>query len=95
MHKNNEIFTPATIIWIIGVIVTVGLYIGIIQNSAQAITELRSFDSAIDVRIDKIEICLTKLTTIDNDINQIKTDLRDIKGIIYRPVIKNDNGNNK
>ena len=77
-------FVDNHLIWIVTVLVAVGGFIFTIKSQAVQLENQ-------ETRISKLESITYRLDAIDKNIAEIKSDLKDIKNIIYRPAItKND-----
>ena len=76
------------IAWIIGILFLVGVTYQVIQTVKDKVVKNSTSIENVEGRIENAEKVLTKLTYIEQDINDIKLDIRDIKNVILEPVYK-------
>jgi len=73
--------------WIISIIMAVGATMAVLKQQALALDENIARTTAIANKVNQLEISLIKLDGMREDILDIKSEIRDIKRIILRPVI--------
>ena len=89
-QKMNTIknITLNNICWIIGALISVGIFVGIVKSQGQDITEIQRFVNESTKKHEQIDMQLQKVDFILSDIKEIKTDIKEIKRIIYIPIVK-------
>lgn len=86
-----ENFISKHLAWIASIVIAVGFYIAVIQGQSVAIETLKSEVKEQHNQISQIEKCIIKLDTIEKSLEEVKTDLKQIKGILYKPIVSSLN----
>jgi len=82
-----ESFIEKHFAWIASVVIAIGFYIAILQGQSQAIDQLKVDMHQVQTNITQLEKCIIKLELIEKSLDEVKIDLKQIKGILYKPVI--------
>lgn len=73
------------ITFILSSIVALGVLIATIQVSAANIQSLSNEVAAYNIRVQTLEKCVVHLVSIEQDINEMKTDIKEIRTTVFRP----------
>lgn len=82
-----EQFCKSNIIWLATTLIAVGAFVATVKFQANAVAELQSGCNDNSKKIVALEKLELRLENIDKNLIEMKYDIKDIKGIVYRPAI--------
>lgn len=81
---NN--FIKENIVWIIVLIFTVGSYYAVLKTTCEDVSKIKSEQVLQDSRTSQLEKAVVKMDFIQEDITEIKDDIKSIKSVILKPI---------
>lgn len=82
-----ESFIEKHLGWIASVVIALGFYIAIIQGQSIAIDALKIDVEKQHHQLDQLERCVIKLEAIEKSMAELKGDVKEIKSILYKPIV--------
>jgi len=94
MEKKKS-FLEGNWTWLVTTLVMIGVFVGGIKAQQKMVDVLQADCSSHHDKIAAIEISMVSLKNIEKDVDEIKSDIKEIKQIIYKPVVLNETDTNK